>query len=240
MRAGVRSWTIVVAGSLIIGGMLTGCGGGSSSDSTASTAQSTDPAAGTASVAGTSSGGAPTIQGTAPTTATVGQTYAFQPTASGGSGALSFAIANKPSWATFNASTGQLTGTPTSSDVGTDSNVEISVTDGATVASLTAFNITVSATGTTVAQGGPGTVTLTWQPPTQDTNGAALSNLSGYTIYYGTASQDYSSSIKVQNGGLSTYVVQNLTPGTYYFAVAAVDSTGAQSGLSTEVAAAVN
>lgn len=241
-RTGVRSWTLVVAGSWIIAGTLTGCGGGGSSDSngTASTTGTTGTS-GTAALAGASSsaaaGAQPTIQGTAPGTATVGQTYNFQPQGSGGSGTLSYTIANKPAWATFNASTGDLSGTPSSSDVGTDANVEISVTDGSSVASLPTFTITVAASS--VAQGGPGTVTLTWQPPTQYSDGSPLTSLAGYNIYYGTASQSYSQTIKVSNPGLSNYVVQNLPAGTYYFAIAAYDSTGAQSSFSPEVAAAV-
>jgi len=90
-----------------------------------------------------------------------------------------------------------------------------------------------------VVQGGPGTVTLTWQPPTQYSDGTALA-VAGYNIYYGSASQSYSQTIKVSNPGLATYVVDNLPAGTYYFAIAAYDSTGAQSNFSSEVAAAVN
>ena len=55
----------------------------------------------------------PTISGTPPTTVTVGAAYAFTPTASDpDGGTLTFAIANRPSWATFNATTGRLAGTP--------------------------------------------------------------------------------------------------------------------------------
>ena len=230
-RTGVHSWTHVVAGSLIIAGVLTGCGGGGSSNS------------GSASTTGTSNGSTnavassqPSIQGSAPGTATVGQSYNFQPQASG-PGSLSFTISNKPAWATFNASTGQLSGTPSASDVGTDSNIEISVTDGTSVVSLPTFNITVGSMS--VAQGGPGTVTLTWQPPTQNSDGSPLTSLAGYNIYYGTASQSYFQTVKLSNPGLSNYVVQNLPAGTYYFAIAAVDSSGAQSSFSPEVAAAV-
>jgi len=90
-----------------------------------------------------------------------------------------------------------------------------------------------------VVQGGPGTVTLNWQPPTEYSDGAPLTSLAGYNIYYGSASQSYSQSIKVTNPGLTTYVVDNLPAGTYYFSIAAYDSTGAQSSFSREVAAAV-
>ena len=56
---------------------------------------------------------APTISGTPATTATQGTQYVFQPTASDPDGnALSFSIANRPTWATFNVNTGALQGTP--------------------------------------------------------------------------------------------------------------------------------
>lgn len=267
-RTRVRSWTLVVAGSLIIGGVLTGCGGGSSSDT--STAQGTDPSSGVGSSGsvgstsgagstantGSTSGGTsssssapstagvsptqkPTIQGTAPTTATVGQAYSFQPQASGGAGALSFTVANKPAWAAFSASTGQLSGTPAATDVGTASSVEISVTDGASVVSLPAFNITVAAAPASQTAAA-GTVTLSWQPPTENTDGTPITTLAGYNIYYGTAPQTYTSTIKVSNPGLATYVVQSLPAGKYYFAVSAYDSSGAESDYSQEVSATVN
>ncbi len=178
----------------------------------------------------------PTIAGSAPTMATVGQAYSFQPKATGtGKEVLSFVIANKPSWASFNATTGQLSGTPSASNVGTYSGVEISVTDGTSVASLAAFNITVGA-----AQGGTGSVTLSWQPPTENTNGSVLTNLAGYNVHYGTQSQSYTSDVQVANSGASTYVVQNLSPGTYYFAVTAYNSDGSESQYSPEVSTTIN
>ena len=49
---------------------------------------------------------------------------------------------NKPTWASFNTSTGALTGTPTLGDVGTTYNILISVGDQAQSDSLPAFNLT--------------------------------------------------------------------------------------------------
>jgi hypothetical protein len=177
---------------------------------------------------------APSITGTPATTATAGQAYSFQPQGSGGDGAaLSYTIANKPSWATFTASTGKLSGTPAATDVGSDKGVEISVTDGTNVTSLAAFNITVSPAAATAA------VTLSWSAPTENTDGTALSNLQGYNVHYGTSSGTYTQTIKVANAGVTTYVVQSLPAGTYYFAVSAYNSAGADSGLSPEVSTTV-
>jgi predicted phage tail protein len=83
-------------------------------------------------------------------------------------------------------------------------------------------------------------VTLNWTPPTQNIDGTPLTNLAGYDIHYGTQSHAYTQSIRVSNPGIATYVVDNLTPGTYYFTVTAVNSQGAQSPLSSEVRTTVN
>jgi hypothetical protein len=77
-------------------------------------------------------------------------------------------------------------------------------------------------------------------PPTQNVDGSTLTNLAGYNIHYGTKSGSYTQTITVSNPGLATYVVSNLTAGTYYFAVAAVNSAGTESPLSSEVSATVN
>jgi hypothetical protein len=83
-------------------------------------------------------------------------------------------------------------------------------------------------------------VTINWQPPTENMDGSALTNLSGYNIHYGTKSGDYTQTVSVSNPGLATYVVDNLSPGTYYFTVAAVNSSGTESPLSSEATATVN
>ena len=83
-------------------------------------------------------------------------------------------------------------------------------------------------------------VTLNWTPPTENTNGTVLTNLAGYNIHYGTTPGDYTQTVAVSNAGIATYVVDDLTPGTYYFSVGAVNSQGAESPLSSAVSARVN
>jgi len=95
---------------------------------------------------------APVIKGNPGTTAVVGTTYSFTPYAIDPNGdSVSYSVANKPSWASFNTSTGVLSGTPTAS--GTFSNVTISASDGnGGLSSLPAFTISVSAPVTTSAK----------------------------------------------------------------------------------------
>jgi hypothetical protein len=89
----------------------------------------------------------PTISGTPPTSVQVGQSYSFTPKTTDPSGAaLSFSIANKPTWATFSIATGTLSGTPAAA--GTFANITISVSDGTRTAALAAFTVTVVAAST--------------------------------------------------------------------------------------------
>jgi hypothetical protein len=167
--------------------------------------------------------GPPTISGTPVTAVNAGQAYAFSPIATSPRGAtLVFSISSTPTWASFNASTGELSGTPAVTDVGTFANITISVTDGTGTASLAAFTITVRA-GTT------GTVTLSWTVPTTRTDGTPLTTLAGFRIYYGPATGNYPNAISVPNPGITTYVVDNLSSGTYYFVATAYDSKGLES-----------
>ncbi|MEI8608726.1 putative Ig domain-containing protein [Enterovibrio sp. Hal110] len=91
---------------------------------------------------------APTIAGTPSTTAAEGSQYSFTPVANDlDSDTLTFSIVNLPSWASFNTTTGELSGTPGNADVGTATGIAITVTDdgaGTLSASLVAFDLTVS------------------------------------------------------------------------------------------------
>ena len=155
-----------------------------------------------------------------------GSAYSFTPAASDANGdPLTFSISGKPSWATFNAATGALTGTPGAGDVGPSASIQISVSDGHVSVALNPFTITVVATAT-------GAATLTWTPPTQNTDGSALTNLAGYRIYWGTSQNNYPHSQTLNGPGFSSFVVDQLTPATWYFVVTAFDSAGNESAYS--------
>ena len=95
----------------------------------------------------------------------------------------------------------------------------------------------ISNTGGIIRTGmGSGSVTLIWQPPTENSDGTPLMNLSGYKIYVGTDSNSYDlREIHLDNPGLTSYVVENLEPGTYYFVATAINSAGIESPFSREV-----
>ena len=129
----------------------------------------------------------PVISGSPPPTVTAGSAYSFQPTASDPSGkALSFSIQNKPSWASFSIATGAVTGTPTTAQEGTYSNIVITASDGTASASLKAFSISVVA-----PVAGP---SISGTPATSVTAGSAYS---------------FTPTTQNPNGGTLTYSVQN-------------------------------
>ena len=178
---------------------------------------------------------APSISGSPATTAYVGKSYSFRPTASDPDGnKLTFKIARKPGWATFSSSTGTLSGTPASSQVGSYSNIVISVSDGIVTKSLPAFSIkVVQATSTSSP------VTLSCARPTQNVDGTQLSNLAGYRIHYGQTSGQYDYSVPVGSPNITSATIENLAPARWYFAVTAVTSSGTQSDYSAQLSTVV-
>jgi hypothetical protein len=238
-RAPLRSARIALVGTIVVASaILGGCNG---SDDAATAASATGAAgASPAATAGTNSpavtNAGPTLQGTAITTATVGTVYSFQPQATNpASATLTFSVTNKPAWATFSAATGQLSGTPSGSDVGSFAGIQISASDGTRSASLPAFAIAVSAPAA-----GASSINLTWQAPTENSDGSPLTDLKGYKIHYGTQSQNYTGAISVDNPTLTTYLVSSLPAGKYYFAVTAFNSHDIESSLSDEISATFN
>lgn len=71
-----------------------------------------------------------------------------------------------------------------------------------------------------------GDAILSWDPNSE-------SDLAGYRVYFGTAPGVYGSPINA--GTQTTYTVTGLGLGTFYFAVTAYNTAGAESGLSREV-----
>jgi len=171
---------------------------------------------------------APVIGGSPPATVTEGSAYDFTPQSSDADGdSLTFSIVNLPSWASFDTGSGRLYGTPGAGEVGSYPGIEITVSDGEATDTLGPFPVTVEAIVT-------GSATLTWTPPTQNTDGTALTDLAGYRIYWGTSSGNYTESVQLDNPGLTSYVVENLTGGTWYFVSTAINSEGVESNYSNE------
>jgi len=117
---------------------LTACGGGSSGGGDVTTVDA---------AADRPLNVAPEISGAAATQIAEDSVYRFTPGATDVDGdSLTFSITNRPAWASFDSSTGELTGIPRNAHVGNYSNIVISVSDGLASASLPAFTIRVSNT----------------------------------------------------------------------------------------------
>ena len=205
---------------------LVGCGGDEDSPTAATSVEqpATTPTAPSTSTPPQNK--APTITGSSPSAVNAGATYTFAPTAKDADGdTLAFSIQNKPSWATFSTATGKLSGTPSLAAVGTYSNIGISVSDGKATTALSKFSVVVSGMS-------DGRVTLSWTPPTENTDGTPLTDLSGYKIYYGTSAAALTKSITVNTAGVSMHIVEDLTPATWYFAITAVTASGEESNFS--------
>ena len=169
---------------------------------------------------------APTISGSPLTSLVAGLDYAFQPSATDPDGdALTFSIVNRPAWATFSTTTGRLSGTPALTDVATFSDITISVTDGKASVSLPAFSIAVLQVAT-------GTATVNWTVPTTNTDGSALTDLAGYRVAYGRSAADLSQTADITTAGATSYTVNNLSTGEWFFAVYAINAAGVESDIS--------
>lgn len=76
-----------------------------------------------------------------------------------------------------------------------------------------------------------GGVVLAWDPSSEP-------SIAGYRLYYGGAAGHYDASVDV--GEATSYTVDGLSPGTYYFAVTAYDSSGLESSYSNEVSTTIS
>jgi len=171
---------------------------------------------------------APVISGVPATTVLMNNSYSFMPTASDpDDDVLTFSVQNRPTWAQFDSATGELTGTPQPGDIGTYQNIVLSVSDGDLSDSLGAFSVNV-------VQIANGSITLSWTAPTQNEDGSALVDLAAYKFYYGTSPGSYPDQVRVDNPGITTYVIENLQPATYYLVATAVNGAGVESQPSNE------
>ncbi len=192
-----------------------------------------DDASGSSGISGGQRNAPPTLAGTPVNSVKAGEEFRFQPQASDADGdKITFSITNKPNWADFDKSNGKLSGMPMLGNEGVYRGIRITASDGTDKSSLQ-FDVTVTAIGSA-------SVTLAWTPPTQNDDGSTLNNLAGYKIYYGTEPGDYTNQVRVDNPGLSSFVVGNLTPTTYFFAATAFNTSGIESDFTNEIAVLAN
>jgi hypothetical protein len=79
------------------------------------------------------------------------------------------------------------------------------------------------------------TIELTWMPPTENSDGTPLVDLSGYVIYYGSQSSGLSGdSVTLDNPGLAIYQIE-LPRAEWIFVITAVNSDEQESDFSNVV-----
>ena len=66
-------------------------------------------------------------------------------------------------------------------------------------------------------------------PPTQNADGSALTDLAGYRIYYGRTRDQLDQTVPISSPGITTHVVDNLSPAVWYFAMTSLNSRGVES-----------
>jgi hypothetical protein len=125
---------------LAIALILTACGGGQT-ELTTNTTGGTD--------APTTANRPPVISGTPSVTVNEGSSYQFTPVATDADGdTLTYSVENLPAWASFNAHSGSINGTPATGDAGIYGNIVVSVSDGVATTSLAPFSISVASVST--------------------------------------------------------------------------------------------
>ncbi len=190
-----------------------GCGGGGGSGSSVASQASPDPAP-------VATNHAPTISGDATAYARVGRNYVYQPTFNDPDGdSLSFSASNLPPWASLDAKSGRITGTPAGNDLGEYEDITITVADASHRAVTRPFSITVLTSATGVAS-------LQWEQPAAKVSGAPLDDLAGYRIVYGRDANDLDHSVLINDPAQTSFEFTELDEGIWYFAVIAVNVNG--------------
>jgi hypothetical protein len=74
---------------------------------------------------------------------------------------------------------------------------------------------------------------VSWTAPTQNSDGSSLTDLAGFKVRWGSASRNYTFSASVTGPAATTFQTA-LDPGTWYFAVTALNAAGQESAPSSE------
>ena len=84
-----------------------------------------------------------------------------------------------------------------------------------------------------------GSMTLSWTAPTQNDDGAAPTDLAGFILYFGNWPDNHTKQAGMDYPSISTYLIENLLPDTYYVVATAFNSAGVESRYSGEAVKSV-
>jgi hypothetical protein len=131
--------------------------------------------------------------------------------------------------------------TATTGTTGTASPATSSAAGGTTGTSTSAAATPTSSTSSTSSTSGTSTTStllaygeamVSWIPPSENTDGSTLTDLTGFTIYYGQDPQNLDQVLTLDCHWCLWTRVSNLGSGTWYFAVKSFNKTGIQSAFS--------
>jgi hypothetical protein len=164
---------------------------------------------------------APTISAAATDVAQVGKTYDYQPQAADPDGdALQFSATNLPPWASMDPTNGHISGTPGENDLGIYESITITVADATRRTESAPFSITV------IGDPSTGVASLQWERPLSKVDGSPIDDLAGYRILYGRSADDLDRSVLISDPSQTSYEIDSLARGIWYFAVVAVNAGG--------------
>ena len=99
-----------------------------------------------------------------------------------------------------------------------------------------------SGSGSNPAPAATSSTTLSWSAPAARSDGSplALSAIGGYRIYYGASAGNYTNQLDVSDPSATSFTVNNMPVGTYYFVMTTYDINGQESAYSPESSRVVN
>jgi hypothetical protein len=194
---------------------LAGCGGGAGSDTTQQPP---------------SDGGTPTDSGSPGGGDTGGTT-------GGDTGGTTGGDTGGTTGGDTGGTTGGDTGGTTGGDTGGTTGGDTGGTTGGDTGGTTGGDTGGTTGGTTPPPVVTGSLTVSWQPPTQRESGdpLAVTELGRYHIYYGPTTSPTANVVTVVDPFVTNYTITGLPAGTYQVAMTAIDNNGLESTLSSSL-----
>jgi hypothetical protein len=170
---------------------------------------------------------APIVSGNAIEFARVDQDYVYVPDFEDPDGdALTFSATNLPTWALLDTRTGQISGRPGTSNLGSFESITITASDGEHQVSTREFAITVIGPSSGVAR-------LEWPTPVSKVDGSMLDDLAGFRILYGRDPEALDHSVWIASPTAHSYEFATLAEGAWYFSIVAVNARGLEGPATT-------